>query len=80
MGPTASLPELVQQFHPNVVVVVNNDALAGYKDAALNKIWVWDKVRSLTMRIKASGKRCVWVGPAWGSEGRKYGKTFVRAR
>lgn len=80
MGPTASLPELVKQFHPDVVVVVNNDALAGYKDAALNKTWVWDEVRSLTMGIKASGTRCVWVGPAWGSEGGKYGKTFARAR
>jgi len=42
--------------------------------------WIRDEVSSLTRGIKASGAKCVWVGPAWGSEGGKYGKTFARTK
>lgn len=74
------LPELVKLHHPDLIVVVNGDTMAGYKTSAIAKSWVRDEVKTLTDGIKASGARCVWVGPAWGSEGGKYGKTFARVK
>lgn len=79
-GFTKPLPELAKLHHPDLIVVVNGDTMASYKSAALAKPWVRDEVRSLTNGIKASGASCVWVGPAWGAEGGKYGKTFTRVK
>lgn len=79
-GFTKPLPALVEKYHPNLIVVVNGDTMAGYKDKVLPKRWIWGQVSSLTKGIKASGASCVWVGPAWGEEGGKYGKTYVRAK
>ncbi|MFA6970383.1 MAG: SGNH/GDSL hydrolase family protein [Gallionella sp.] len=79
-GFTKPLPELVKLHHPDLIVVVNGDTMAGYKNAAMPKPWIRDEVRTLTNGIKASGASCVWVGPAWGSEGGKYGKNFVRVK
>jgi hypothetical protein len=77
---TRSLPDLVNEYHPNLIVVINGDTMAGYKKPAMPKSWIWGEVSTLTKGIKASGASCVWVGPAWGSEGGKYGKTFARTR
>lgn len=79
-GWTKPLPELVKMHHPDLIVVVNGDTMAGYKDSRLPKPWVWEQVSALTKGIKASGASCVWVGPAWGSEGGKYGKTYARTQ
>lgn len=79
-GTTRPLPSLVSEYHPNLIVVVNGDTMAGYKSPSLPKSWVWEQVSSLTKGIKASGASCVWVGPAWGSEGGKYGKNFARVK
>jgi hypothetical protein len=79
-GFTKPLPELVNLHHPDLIVVVNGDTMAGYKSAEIAKSWVHDQVKTLTNGIKVSGASCVWVGPAWGSEGGKYGKTFARAK
>lgn len=75
-----ALPDLVKEHHPDLIVVVNGDTMAGYKNVTLPKKWIWDQVRTLTDGIKSSGASCVWVGPAWGSEGGKYGKTFSRSQ
>lgn len=77
---TKSLPELVGEYHPDLIVIVNGDTMAGYKNKDLPKAWIWGEVNTLTKGIKASGASCVWVGPAWGSEGGKYGKTFARTK
>ena len=77
---TKSLPELVNEYHPNLIVVINGDTMAGYKSGVMPRPWIRDEVSSLTREIKASGAKCVWVGPAWGSEGGKYGKTFARTK
>jgi len=79
-GTTKPLPELVEKYHPDLIVVVNGDTMAGYQNPVLPKNWIWNQVSSLTKGIKASGASCVWVGPAWGSEGGKYGKTFARTK
>jgi len=77
-GSTKPLPELVNLHHPDLIVVVNGDTMAGYKNASLPKTWIWHEVSALTKGIKASGASCVWVGPAWGNEGGKNGKNFAR--
>lgn len=79
-GFTKPLPELVKLHHPDLIVVINGDTMAGYKDPSISKSWVRDEVKKLTDGIKASGAACVWVGPAWGSEGGKYGKTFAKVK
>jgi hypothetical protein len=77
-GSTKPLTELVSAHHPDLIVVVNGDTMAGYKSETLPRPWVRDQVKMLTDGIKNSGASCVWVGPGWGSEGGKYGKTFAR--
>lgn len=80
-GSTTPLPELVQKYHPNLIVVVNGDTMAGYKDAKLPKSWIWQEVSTLTKGIKASGASCVWVGPTWGTEGsNRFNKNYARAQ
>ena len=79
-GTTKPLPELVEKYHPDLIVVVNGDTMAAYQNPVLPKNWIWNQVSSLTKGIKATGASCVWVGPAWGSEGGKYGKTFARTK
>ena len=79
-GFTQPLPELVKLYHPDLIVVVNGDTMGDYKKPGFAKSWVWDQVSSLTRGIKDSGASCVWVGPAWGSEGGKYGKTFAKTK
>lgn len=80
LGPTIPLPELVGKFQPNLIVVVNSDTMASYKEPTLNKAWVASEVSTLTHGLKASGVSCMWVGPTWGTEGGKYNKTFARAK
>lgn len=79
-GPTMPLPELVREYQPDLIVVINSDTMAGYQYPALKKTWIWDEVTTLTKGIKASGAGCVWVGPPWGSEGGKYNKTLARVK
>lgn len=79
-GSTKPLPDLVKEYHPDLIVVVNGDTMAAYKDPVMPKAWIWDQVSSLTKGIKASGASCVWVGPAWGNEGGKYNKNFARVK
>lgn len=79
-GFTKPLPDLVKLYHPDLIVVVNGDTMAAYKNPTMPKSWIWGEVHTLTKGIAASGASCVWVGPAWGSEGGKYGKTFARTR
>ncbi|MEI7455684.1 MAG: SGNH/GDSL hydrolase family protein [Nitrosomonadales bacterium] len=74
------LPDLLAAHHPDLIVVVNGDTMASYKAATLPKPWIRDQVRTLTDGIKASGARCIWVGPAWGNEGGKNGKNFPRVK
>jgi len=79
-GRTQPLADLVAEYKPNLIIVVNGDTMAAYKEPAMPRKWIWDQVSSLTKGIKASGVSCVWVGPAWGSEGGRYGKTFARSK
>ncbi len=77
---TTPLPDLVKEYHPDLIVVINGDTMAGYKSAVLPRPWISKEVSMLTNGIKASGASCVWVGPAWGNEGGKNGKNFPRVK
>lgn len=79
-GSTRPLPELVKEYHPDLIVVVNGDDMAGYKSPAIAKTWVWNQVNTLVAGVKSSGVSCVWVGPPWGSEGGSFGKTYSRVK
>ncbi len=56
------------------------DTIGGYKQPTFPRAWAWQQVTALTKEIGATGVKCAWVGPAWGSEGGKFGKTFDRVR
>jgi hypothetical protein len=75
-----SLNELVQKYHPNLVIAEMGDAVAGYGASQMAKPWVYDQVHALAGRIAAAGASCVWVGPAWGAVNGSYFKTDARVR
>lgn len=79
-GTTTPYAQLQNALQPDLVVVVMGDTMGGYENAELPKAWIWDQVTTLTRAIRASGKNCIWVGPAWGTEGGVYRKTFARVR
>lgn len=76
--PTQPVGQLVSADKADLVVVVMGDTMADYTKPNFPKTWIWQQTTSLTKAIKESGAKCVWVGPAWGSEGGKYGKTYAR--
>jgi hypothetical protein len=77
---TRPLGDLIKAHNPNLIVVVNGDTMAAYTKPVLPKTWVWQQVSALTKDIKKTGISCVWVGPAWGTEGGQYGKNFARVK
>jgi hypothetical protein len=77
---TAPINTLIEKEHPSLVIVVLGDTMGAYKDDDFPKNWVWQQVTQLTGAISKTGTACAWVGPAWGTEGGKFGKTFARAK
>jgi hypothetical protein len=78
--PTWVLTDLMEQIHPNVVVVELADTMAGYDHPELPRPWIYDQVHQLIGRITARHASCVWVGPVWGMENSGYHKTVTRVR
>lgn len=79
VGAEASTPPLfilIKKFHPDLIVVVNGDDMAGYISASIPKSWAWKKITTLTKCIKASSLNCIWVGPPRG----RFGMTFARVQ
>ena len=76
----SSLDQLVQQVHPNLIIVGGGDTMAGYAQKVLPTQYIDENVSSLTRRIQAMGIPCVWVGPGWGTEGGPYFKTYARVK
>lgn len=77
---TQPIGQLIAKDKPALVVIVIGDTIGGYSNPSFPKTWAWQQVSGLTKAIAATGTPCVWVGPAWGSEGGKYKKTFSRVR
>lgn len=82
-GPSAAttpIKSLIEKDKPDLVVIVMGDTMAGYGKQDFPKTWVWQQVTGLTKEIASTKTTCVWVGPAWGSEGGKFNKTFPRVQ
>ena len=77
---TVPLQTLVSERKPDVIVIIIGDTMAAYQKASFPRTWAWNNVTSLTKAIAATGTPCVWVGPPWGKEGGKYGKTDSRTQ
>jgi hypothetical protein len=74
---TTGIKTLIEKDKPNLVLVIMGDTMANYKQN-FSKAWAWQQVTSLTQEISSTKTPCAWVGPAWGTENGKYGKTFTR--
>lgn len=75
---TQPIGEMLAADKPDLVLIVMGDTMASYTKPAFPKAWLWQQTTAFTKAIAATGTQCVWVGPNWGTEGGKYGKTFAR--
>lgn len=69
---------LIQQWHPDAVIVVFGDAMAGYNQPQMPTDWIKDQVHALVENIGST--KCIWVGPTWGHYNPRYGKTDARTQ
>lgn len=79
-APTTPIAELLAKDKPDLLIVVMGDAMAGYDKAVFPKAWIWQQVTALTKAVSKTQTACAWVGPAWGTEGGKYEKTYARVK
>ena len=77
---TKPVGELIASEKPDLVLVVLGDTMAGYDKPTFPRAWAWQQISRLVQAISASGTQCAWVGPNWGTEGGKYGKTYARVQ
>jgi hypothetical protein len=75
-----AIDALIDRVKPKVVVVGIGDTMAAYGRRDIPRQWISENVKALTSRITAHHVSCIWVGPAWGTEGGPYFKTFARAK
>jgi hypothetical protein len=73
------LEKLIDQHHPDLLVVELGDNMAGYGILpALPKEWISFETTEMLKPISAHHLPCIWVGPPWGTEGGPSNKTFAR--
>jgi hypothetical protein len=78
---TWSLEKLIEQHHPDLLVVELGDNMGGYGIApSLPKEWISTETAQMLQPIEAHQLPCVWVGPPWGTEGGVSNKTFARVQ
>lgn len=77
---TTPIKQLIATDKPDLVVVVIGDTMASYDKEAFPKTWAWQTVTALTKEISATGTRCAWVGPPWGTPGGPYKKNDTRVQ
>lgn len=78
---TWSLEKLIEQRHPDLLIVELGDNMAGYGiTPALPKEWISFETMQMLQPIEAHHLPCVWVGPPWGAEGGTSNKTFARVQ
>ena len=76
---TWSLEQLIEQDHPDLLIVELGDNMAGYGVLpALPKEWISIETAQLLKPIEVHHLPCIWVGPPWGTEGGPSNKTFAR--
>lgn len=77
---TTPIKELIAKDKPDLVLIVIGDTMAGYDKPSFPKAWVWQQTTGLTKAIAATGTQCAWIGPNWGNEGGRYGKTYAKVK
>ena len=78
---TWALEKLIEEHHPNLLIVELGDNMAGYGVLpALPKEAIDAEVQQMLRPIVAHKLPCVWVGPPWGAEGGPSNKTFARVQ
>ncbi|WP_419737301.1 SGNH/GDSL hydrolase family protein [Pseudomonas sp. COR18] len=77
---TRPIGQLLDSDKPDITVIVMGDTMASYDKPSFPKAWIWQQTNSLVKALADHHSPCVWVGPSWGSEGGKYGKTYERVR
>ena len=77
---TWQISDLLNKYHPNLVIVEAADAMAGYGSPTMPKAWIYDQTHALATRIKAADAACVWVGPVYGDVNSPYHKADDRVR
>ncbi|HEX5319751.1 MAG TPA: SGNH/GDSL hydrolase family protein [Stellaceae bacterium] len=76
-----ALPDLINKYKPNLVVIELGDTLAGYGVMpTLPRALIDEQVRELLIPIKSRNLPCIWIGPPWGTEGGPYKKTNARLK
>ena len=77
---TWQVNDLLNQVHPNLVIVEAADAIGGYDSPDLPKAWIYDQVHTLALKIQSANASCVWVGPVYGDVNSVYRKADDRVR
>jgi hypothetical protein len=78
---TWSLASLIQQHHPDLLIVELGDNMGGYGiTPTLPKDWISFEVQEMLKPIEEHKLPCIWVGPPWGSEGGPSNKTYARVQ
>lgn len=77
---TWQINDLLNQLHPNLVIVEAADAIGGYSSPELPKAWIYDQVHALATKIASTNAACVWVGPVYGDVNSSYHKGDDRVR
>ncbi|MFC4279099.1 SGNH/GDSL hydrolase family protein [Achromobacter aloeverae] len=75
---TTPITDLIQKDKPDVVIVIMGDTMGSYDKPVFPKTWAWQETTGLTKAIAGTNTTCVWVGPAWGTEGGPYSKNAPR--
>jgi hypothetical protein len=76
---TTPIKDLISFDKPDIVLVIIGDTMASY-GKPFPQAWAWQGVTSLAKEISSTNTPCIWVGPAWGKEGGKYGKNNDRVK
>lgn len=81
-GKAATVPikQLLAADKADLILIVFGDTMGAYDKPAFPKSWIWQHTTKLTKEIASTGTQCVWVGPNWGTDGGKFGKTYSRAK
>ena len=75
---TTPIDELVRQYRPNLIAVSMGDTMAGYVQRETPAEHIQEEAMALTDRIRRLNIPCIWIGPAWGTEGGPFLKSFAR--
>ena len=77
-GETTPVKQLIATDKPDLVVIIIGDTMGSYDKEIFPRAWAWKSVTDLTKEIASTKTACVWVGPAYGTDGGSYQKNQKR--